>query len=94
MPKNLPSKKPELIGEVVFVDCKEYTSKGKFCKSRKKRANVIFFLRGMGKRCSVSQSRPQGRTIWLEKEQKEVWLGCAHMASVKFYFSFRDAHFK
>jgi len=27
MPKNLPSKKPELIGEVVFVDCKEYTSK-------------------------------------------------------------------
>jgi len=27
MPKNLPSKKPELIGEVVFVDCKEYTTK-------------------------------------------------------------------
>jgi len=27
MPKGLPSKKPELIGEVVFVDCKEYTSR-------------------------------------------------------------------
>jgi len=27
MPKNLPSKKPELIGEVVFVDCKEYNTK-------------------------------------------------------------------
>lgn len=27
MPKGLPSKKPELIGEVVFVDCKEYVSR-------------------------------------------------------------------
>jgi len=27
MPKGLPSKKPELVGEVVFVDCKEYTSR-------------------------------------------------------------------
>lgn len=27
MPKSLPSKKPELIGEVVFVDCKEYSTK-------------------------------------------------------------------
>lgn len=27
MPKGLPSKKPELVGEVVFVDCKEYLSR-------------------------------------------------------------------
>jgi len=27
MPRGLPSKKPELIGEVIFVDCKEYVSR-------------------------------------------------------------------